>query len=201
MFKKTRNLLISITSPLSSLALLVFSSAPFMTFISVYMKTGGFSELTIGLTHSSFYTGYLIGSVWAEKPIKRIGYIRSFTAFASLYVATVMVQGLFLSATVWIIMRLTAGICISALYIVIESWLLVQSSDEKRGRTLSIYMLILYASQAFSQLLLTLIDIISLLPFLIFGLLGSISVIPVAITYKKSPELEESDVKKSISSL
>ncbi len=169
-----------------------------MTFISLRLKADHISEFLIGLVHSAFYMGFLIGSAKAEKLIKRIGYIRSFAAFASLYVSTVLMQGMYTDPYFWMFLRFLGGISISALYIVIESWLLVRGTAETRGKILSFYMIALYGSQSFSQLILQVINIETLIPFLIAGALGAISIIPVATTYTKSPEIAEEVPHKSL---
>ncbi|MBN2479220.1 MAG: MFS transporter [Parachlamydiales bacterium] len=177
-----------VIAPLLSLALIVCSSAPFLTFISLKIIYDGHTETIVGIIQSAYFAGFLLGSLRAERLIRRTGYIRSFAAFSSLYGLTVLIQGLFINAILWIFMRLLAGISIAAIYIVIESWLLSGSKINQRGKILSIYMIILYASQSFSQLLLQFTSPNTLIAFLIFGILSFLAIIPVSINYSKTPE-------------
>jgi len=190
-------LLNPLIAPLLSLGFIVFSSTPFLTYISLKLQQEGFTETLIGIIQSSFYLGFLLGSLRAEKIIIRVGYIRSFVCFAALFGATILIQGLYIHTILWIVMRIIAGISIAALYVIIESWLLTGSSPKKRGRTLSIYMIALYASQSFSQMLLKIIDLKTLTAFLVFGTLAYLSIIPVSINYSKTPQTSPDNVKKS----
>ncbi|MBN2479221.1 MAG: MFS transporter [Parachlamydiales bacterium] len=195
---KFLNFIKSLIAPILSLILVVCSSAPFMTFISLKMNAEGYSEASIGATQAFFYLGYLIGSIRAERLVKRIGYIRSFAAFSSLYCGCMLIQGIFMNFYVWSLMRLLGGLSLAALYVVIESWLLTESSNSNRGKILAVYMIALYFSQSLSQLIIKFIDINTTVPFLLFGLLCSFSILPVSMNYSKAPEYCRVVTKKSI---
>lgn len=199
--KKLLSFVGALFSPLFSIILLVCSSAPFMTFITVRMKEQGFNDATVSYVHSAFYAGYLLGSARVERLIRRIGFIRSFAVFGALYCASVTIQGLYFSTVLWILCRFVGGFCVSALYIIISSWLLVQSTPQTRGKILSLYMIAIYASQSFSQLFLNIINPLSLAEFLFAALLGSISIIPVAFTYYQTPEPQRPGPRKKIAEM
>ena len=184
-------------APLLSLGFVVCSSTPFLTFISLKLQVEGFTETVIGIVQSSFYLGFLIGSLRAEKIIARVGYIRSFVCFSAIFGATVLIQGMYISAILWISMRIVGGISIATLYVIIESWLLCGSSKKTRGKTLSLYMIALYGAQSFSQLIIDAINIETITPFLVFGILCYLSIIPISINYSKTPETSNEIVKKS----
>lgn len=187
-----------LVAPLMSLALIVMSSAPFMTYISLRLQLAGFDEKIIGLTHSAFYAGFLIGSLKAENFIRKVGYVRSFAAFSALYAMTILVQGIALKAVLWISMRLVAGISLAAIYIIIESWLLSNSTPKTRGKILSIYMIILYLSQSSSQLLIQIFPTENIENFCIFGAICAISIIPVTLYYGSVPQASAEHLKKNI---
>lgn len=149
------------------------------------------SEQLVGYIHAGYYMGLLVAALKIEPLIQRIGHIRAFSAFASLTTLTILIQALFPSLWVWFIARFLAGICIAALYVTIESWLLSESTSQTRGKILAIYMVTLYASQAASQYILQIIKISTYDAFLVAGALCSLSVIPVAITYKTTPQLHD----------
>jgi MFS family permease len=191
-------LLNPLIAPILSLAFIVCSSTPFLTFITLKLKAENFTEVVIGLVQSAFYLGFLIGSLKSERVIVRFGYIRSFVCFSAIFGATILVQGMFIHAWLWTIMRIIAGISIASLYIIIESWILTSSSSNSRSRTLSIYMIAFYASQSISQLLLKTMNIDTITPFILFGVFCYLAIIPVSINYSKTPETSSDTVKKSI---
>ncbi len=191
---KLKNPLIA---PFLSLALVVLSSAAFTTFISIKMQYERFTETLIGIVQSGFYLGYLIGSLRAEKIIRRVGYIRSFVFFAAVFGSTILILGLYINVFLWAFLRVISGISIAALYVIIESWFLSSSDAKTRGRVLSVYMIAIYASQSLSQLLLRTLDLKQLTAFLVFGILCYLSIIPVSINYNKTPEASSDIIKKS----
>lgn len=185
----------SLLAPLLSIILAMLSSGFFFTYLSVRLKTDGFPETIIGYVHSAYYAGLLLGSWRFETLLYRIGHIRAFAAAAAIATATILLQGLVMEPYFWILMRFFNGICIASVFIVIESWLLAFSSFETRGRILSLYMIALYAAQMSGQFIIDYVDIDTLVPFLTAGILCALSAVPLALTYKSSPETEEHSMK------
>lgn len=181
----------SIISPLLSVALLMMANGYLMSFLSIRLIIEGFEESMVGYLHSAYYAGLLIGSVRVEGLIKRVGHIRSFATFGSICAASIMYQGFWDNPYAWIFMRFIAGICFAALWVVIESWLLQTSTVDTRGKILSYYMIALYTAQALGQYLLDVTNIYSMEPFFVAGLICSLSIVPVSVTYFQSPPLNE----------
>ncbi|NGX28260.1 MAG: putative MFS-type transporter YcaD [Candidatus Anoxychlamydiales bacterium] len=184
-------------APLLSLGFIVCSSTPFLTYISLKLQAENFTETIIGIIQSSFYLGFLIGSLQSERIIARIGYIRSFVCFSAIFGTTILIQGMAINAILWIVMRIISGISIAALYVIIESWILSDSSVKTRGRVLSFYMIALYGSQSLSQLIIRFISLDTITPFLLFGVMCYLSIIPVSINYSKTPETSPDVIKKN----
>lgn len=178
-----------IYSPLAGLVFLVLSSGFFMTFITIKLSELNFHESVIGYVHSAFYTGMLIGAIKSEKLINRIGHIRAYTAFLSVITITIILQAFSINIYNWIICRFFAGFSVSAAYVIIESWLLAQSTKKTKGRILAIYMLCFYIAQSISQFLLDLLDLGTIEPFLLAAILSCTAIIPASLTYMKAPEL------------
>lgn len=187
-------------SPILSLIALVLSSSFYTTFLSIRLTLEGFEETTIGYIHSAFYGGFLVGSIKVEKLIRRVGHIRSLALFASISTVAVLSQALYLNPIFLIIMRFISGFCVAALYVVIESWMLIHGSTKIRGKILAMYMFALYIAQAFSQLIVEMLDLTEAMPFLVAGLLSSLSVIPVALT-KSNVMSVHSDIKVKLREL
>ncbi|MDA9163514.1 MFS transporter [Rickettsiaceae bacterium] len=179
-----------IYSPLASLVLAVTSGSFFLTFISVRINIIDGSEITLGLIHSSFYCGLLIGAIKSEEIINRVGHIRAFSSFSSILTFTIILQGLYQVPKFWIFLRFFAGFSTAAVYVIIESWLLSQSTKKNKGKILSTYMACLYSAQTAGQFGLDIVDIDTIQPFLLAALIASISVIPASLTYVKAPEIE-----------
>lgn len=181
----------ALASPLASLALLVCGAQLFQTYISMAMEYAGYSEFSIGLTHSASYLGLLLSALYSEKIINRIGHIRAFATFSAIITSTIIIQTFTINLPLWIFARFFSGIALAGLYMTIESWLLVEGPVNGRGKRLMIYMVILYSSQALSSQFLHIVDLHSKEVYLLAALFCVLSIIPVCITKHPSPVIEE----------
>lgn len=177
--------------PLISLFILSVGTGFFSSLIPVRLNFEHVSASIIGLNGAAFYLGLVIGSFHIEQYIIRVGHIRSYAAFASLIAVISLIQGIIVDPLLWVVLRFVAGIGMGALYIVIESWLLVCSNATNRGKLLAFYMLSLYGAQSLGQLLLNLKDLQSLLPFALIAISCSLSVIPLALSRAPAPIFDE----------
>jgi len=103
------------------------------TLLAVRADLEGFSATMTGLVMSSFYLGFLIGSILTPRITMRVGHIRVFAAFAAISSAAILVHALVVTVPLWIAMRLVSGFCFAGLYIVAESWLNDRAGNESRG--------------------------------------------------------------------
>ncbi len=94
---------------------------------------------------------------------------------------------------VFFICRFIHAACIVGLYIVVESWVLCSSSENNRGKTLAMYMIVLYSSYSMGQFFLSEATISTILPFCISTILIIASIIPLSSFPVTPPLLEEHD--------
>lgn len=181
----------SLFAPVVSLVIIMLGSGFYNTFISVKLHQAHTPNFLIGLVSSGYFAGLLVGSVRAEKLILRIGFIRAFATFASTFTALVMANGLYFSPYYYLVLRFAHGFCVAGLFVVIESWLLIFSTKETRGKILSVYMSALYTAQAAAQVFLATLDLDSILPFALVVILASLSVVPVSMMRASYPSLTE----------
>ncbi len=190
-----RKTLQSAIAPLLSIALLMLGGGFFTTFVSLRLHMAKYDATVIGVVQAAYYAGFLIGALKIENLIKRIRHIRAYAFFACLCTAIVLFQGIYINPVAWVIERFIQGLCIASLYVVIESWLLIIAPDDSRGKLLALYMIALYAAQAVSQFFVDALDMRSLTPYLVVGILGSLSMMPVTFTRTQIPDLPDTDTK------
>lgn len=178
-------------SPLLSLFIFTLGNALFTTLIVIRLHSEGASSIVVGLMSTAYYFGLVLGSFRIERFIVRVGHIRAFAAFASTLAVASLIQGIIIHTPSWLFLRFISGFVTAGLFIVIESWLLIESSVKTRGRILAIYMVALYAAQAMGQLLINLAPINTLILFAVVSILASASVIPLSMTYISSPTFSE----------
>ena len=162
------------------------------TLLSVRADLEGFSATLTGLVMSTFYLGFLLGSIMTPRITIKVGHIRVFAAYAALSSAAILVHALIVTVPVWIAMRLISGFCFAGLYIVAESWLNDRASNESRGKLLSLYMVVTYIGVGVGQLLLNLADPLDFELFILVSILISIAVVPLLLSAGLPPTFPDS---------
>ncbi len=157
--------------------------------LPIRMDVESVAPQVAGYVMSAYYAGFVLGSLWAQRIIQRVGHIRAFAAYAALLTAAVMVHALVFNVPVWGLMRAVVGLCMAGLYAVIESWLNVRSSNELRGQVLSLYTITIYVSSGLGQFGVNLADAGGIKLFCLGALLTSLSLVPVVLTRVAGPEL------------
>lgn len=141
-----------------------------------------FSVVVTGIMMSSYYLGFLIGSLLAPRTIAGVGHIRVFAAFASVASAAVLLHPVVVAPLAWAVMRFVTGFCYAGLYVVIESWLNEVADNQTRGRLLSLYGLVMLGGMAGGYLLLSVGDPGSFGLFTFTSILISLSLVPIALS-------------------
>jgi len=162
------------------------------TLLAVRAFREGFSTTITGVVMSSFYVGFLAGSLWAPKIVRQVGHIRVFAALVALASASILVHALYIHPVAWVVLRLISGFCFSGIYIVAESWLNDSAPNESRGQLLSIYMVITYVAVGVGQLFLNLSDPVGYPLFVLTSVLISVAVVPLLLSASRAPSFEES---------
>jgi MFS family permease len=178
-------------APLLSLFIFALCSGYFLTLLALAMNAHDEPPLLIGTMTGVFYAGLVCGAFRIEPFIIRVGHIRAFSAFASALAVMSLLHGMFYNMPLWLILRFFTGFGTTAIFVVIESWLLANSTNATRGRIVSLYMIVFYASEALGQLLINLGAPNDLLLYGIAAILCSLSIIPLTITRAPAPQLTD----------
>nr|WP_301003726.1 MFS transporter [Arsukibacterium sp.] len=180
--------MLPISSLFISIAFLATGYGMLMTYIGLYLKQAGLSEMAIGLINSAFFLGALLAAVFSQKLIVSVGHARSFSAFSAIMVMAFLGHTLFYHPGFWAALRLLSGFAFYALLIVLESWLNEKSSSDDRGRVLAVYTVVFFLATAIGQLILGM-DISSHVVFVLGSVLVLASLFLVAITRISQPVL------------
>lgn len=183
-------------APLLSLFIFAMGCGFFMTLVSLAMNTHHEAPILIGAMTGIYYAGLVCGSFKIESFIMRVGHIRAFSALASALAVVSLLHGIFYNMPLWLMLRFIGGFGTAGIFVVIESWLLCNSTAATRGRVLSLYMIVFYASEALGQLLINLAKPDDLLLYGIVTMLCSLSVIPLSMTYVALPHFDEPSTMK-----
>ena len=159
------------------------------TLLGVRAIAEGFTFVATGLVVAGYYVGYLSGSIIIPILLKRVGHIRVFAALASLASIAILLHSVFLEPYMWFFIRILSGISMSGIYVIMESWLNDKSTNETRGQTLSVYMIITFSFVGLGQFLLNLSDPIEVDLFILVSILLSFALLPILLSSSEAPNI------------
>ena len=188
------SLIKSLSAPLLSLVFMMLASGFFNTFVSLRLEIEGVSSEMIGVVTSALYVGILVGSLLkVDRWIIKTGHIRSFVILASLLTALALVQSFLVNPWFWAVLRFLGGICTAGVFIIIESWVLMQSAPNMRGGVLSIYLGVFYGALSCGQFFIDLTDPLGIYPFIITALFVVFSILPITTRKVTEPLMKEAE--------
>lgn len=163
------------------------------TLLSIRAIDEGFSSTTTGMISSGYFVGMFGASLMIPSLIERVGHIRVFAALASLASTAILVQSVFVDPWVWTAMRMVTGFSFAGLYVVAESWLNEESSNDNRAQLLSIYLIVQMIGMGMGQVLVNTSDTQRVDLFIAVSILISLSLVPMALSKVAQPAVPASE--------
>ena len=157
------------------------------TLLGVRGTSEGFSTTWMSIIMSGYFVGFLGGSRIAPEMIRRVGHVRVFAALASFISAVLVLYAAAPNPIVWTLMRVAIGFCFSGVYVVAESWLNATATNETRGQTMSLYLIVQMMGIVSAQGLLNVADPAGYNLFIISSVLVSISFAPILLSVSPAP--------------
>ena len=160
------------------------------TLLGVRGAIEGFSALEMSFIMSGYFIGFLGGSRMAPWMIQRVGHVRVFAALGSLVSAVLILYPVLAHPIAWTLMRVLIGFCFSGVYVTAESWLNNSSTNENRGKALSVYLIVQMVGIVSAQLLLNVGDPSDYILFVIPSVLVSVAFAPILLSITPAPYFE-----------
>lgn len=187
----SRQILALALGPLLGLFIISLGNGFISSLTTLRLDAAGVSATVIGIVSSAYFIGLALGAAFNDRLIVHTGHIRAYSSFASLAAVTMLLQGLIVDPWAWLCLRLVSGWATVGVYLVIESWLLLAADQKMRGRLLALYMIALYGSGMAGQAVMGHLNAMGdTVPFIVAGILASLSVLPVVIIPRVSPVME-----------
>lgn len=190
-----KRILLPVAPLLIGVAILLTGQGLQGTLLPVRANLEGFSTLSIGLMGGAYFFGFTLGCLRGSTLVRKVGHIRVFAAMTAAASAAPLLHGLWQEVWLWWLLRFITGYCFAVLYVVIESWLNEQSTNETRGAVFSAYTLITLTVLAAGQQMLLLYDPQKMALFAIASAIVSIAAIPVVLSVAPSPVHSETVVR------
>jgi MFS family permease len=188
----TRSIL-AIVALFASLVLLVAGNAMLGTIAALRLEIDGYEPGAIGAVLALTALGFVLGSLYAIRIVRRVGHIRAFAVFAAIAAASALVHPVWVSAAVWVVLRFALGFCIAGLMLVAESWVNAHATAQTRGTLLATYMVLFFLAAATGQFLVALGDPGLHYLFVLAGILLILSLVPVSLTLTSPPQIEATE--------
>ena len=160
------------------------------TLLGIRGAIEGFSPFQMSIVMAAYFLGFLGGSRLAPELIRRVGHIRVFAALGSFISAILILYPVMADPVAWIGLRIAIGFCFSAVYVTAESWLNNASTNENRGKALSLYLMVQMVGIISAQALLAFGDPSGFILFVIPSVLVSISFAPILLSVNPTPAFE-----------
>lgn len=176
-----------VTALLIGAAILLTGNGVQVALLPMRASLEGFGRTELGLLGAAYFAGLMAGCLLAPKVVARVGHIRAFAAFTAIATVAPLFQAVFLSPSIWFVLRGLTGVCFAGLFMIIESWLNAAAEPEKRGRTLSIYTLLNLTVVTAGIQLVALGDPKGFELFALIAVLFSLASVPVVLQVTAAP--------------
>ncbi len=157
------------------------------TLLGIRGAIEGFSTWEMSLIMSAYFLGFFGGSRMTPEMIRRVGHIRVFAALGSFISAVLILYPTVAEPWAWVILRVIIGFSFSGVYITAESWLNNAASNENRGKSLSLYLIVQMLGIVTAQGFIALGDPSGFVLFVIPSVLVSVSFAPILLSVSPAP--------------
>ncbi|MDF0601406.1 MFS transporter [Psychromarinibacter sp. C21-152] len=147
----------------------------------------GFTTFELSVLTSAYFLGFLGGSRLTPELIRRVGHVRVFAALGSFASAVLILFPVVTEPWAWTILRVVIGFSFSGAYVTAESWLNNAATNQTRGQTLSMYMIVQMSGIVAAQGILSVGDPSGFVIFIIPSVLVSISFAPILLSISPTP--------------
>lgn len=162
------------------------------TLLGVRGSLENIDSSTMGYIMAGYFLGFLGGSKLTPIMLQRVGHVRVFAALGSLVSAAFILYAVAVNPIAWWLLRVLVGFCFSGIYVVAESWLNHSTTNQSRGKALSLYMMVQMAGMVLGQLLLNVADPGGYNLFILITVLVSISFAPMLLSSSASAPVQAS---------
>lgn len=196
-----RLLVISLLALFVSLSLLIVGNSFLITLLGLRFSLLGIEPSTIGIVMVCYSAGFVVGSLYADRVVRRVGHIRAFAVFAAIAAMAALIYPMTYNVWHWGLLRGINGLTIAALFITIESWFSAVATNTNRSKIFSLYQIAAYSAAALGQLLIGNGNPINYVLFSLAALFIIAGIIPLSLSRMKSPEISDSSEHMSLRQL
>ena len=180
----------SLSALILSIVLLVSGNAFLSTLLGIRLSIEAVSPDVIGRVLVCYSVGFVLGTLFVQKIITRVGHIRAFAVFAAMAAVAALMYPMAVSSLFWAVLRILSGFSIAGVLVVIESWFSSRATNTTRGALFAVYQIVFYLSAAGGQLIINVGDPANFMPFSLAAILLALALIPLSLTRMEAPVIE-----------
>ncbi|MFP2770990.1 MFS transporter [Oceanisphaera sp. KMM 10153] len=188
-----KRLVISLSALIFSAFLLMGGNTFVMTLLGVNLGLRGIEPTLIGSIMVCYSVGFVLGSLYSPRVIRRVGHIRAFAVFSAFLASSTLIFPLTDSIWVWALLRAFAGIAVAGSFVVIESWFSAVATNEHRATLFFTYQICTYLAATAGQLLIGLTDPAAFVPFTLGAIALTAALVPLSLSRVEAPTIEHSE--------
>ncbi|MFT6119185.1 MAG: MFS family permease, partial [Yoonia sp.] len=151
----------------------------------------GFSTFELSVVMSAYFVGFLFSSRLTPQLIRRVGHVRVFAALGSTISAVLILYPVLVEPWAWTLGRVIIGFCFCGVYVTAESWLNDASTNETRGKALSLYLMVQMAGIVAAQYIVSQGDVSGYALFIIPSVLVSLAFAPILLSIRPMPQFAQ----------
>ncbi|WP_319783639.1 MFS transporter [Oceanisphaera sp. IT1-181] len=186
-------LVISLSALIFSVFLLMGGNTFVMTLLGVNLGLKGVEPTLIGSIMVCYSVGFVLGSLYGPRVIKRVGHIRAFAVFSAFLASSTLIFPLTDSILLWSLLRAFGGIAVAGCFIVIESWFSAVASNDNRATLFFSYQICTYLAATAGQLLIGFIDPMAYIPFTLGAIVLIAALVPISLSRMDAPTIEHNE--------
>lgn len=186
-------LVISLSALIFSVFLLMGGNTFVMTLLGVNLGLKGVEPTLIGSIMVCYSVGFVLGSLYGPRVIKRVGHIRAFAVFSAFLASSTLIFPLTDSILLWSLLRAFGGIAVAGCFIVIESWFSAVASNDNRATLFFTYQICTYLAATAGQLLIGFIDPMAYIPFTLGAIVLIAALVPLSLSRMDAPTIEHNE--------
>jgi MFS family permease len=164
------------------------SNAAITTMIAIVIAEAGGSQGDVALIAILYSVGFMVGCFVSPAQIQRLGYIRAFTSATAILTVTVIALDMVDGIGAWAFLRFSMGTAMAAVLAIADGWINSRTPNERRGRVIAIYSIVLSLASVLSQFMFLFQDAGSEDFVLYLAIAMNIAVVLVAITSAAAPD-------------
>jgi MFS family permease len=147
--------------------------------MGVRSKRAGISAGVMGLAMATYYLGFVAGIPVLAKVHERMTRRWLFVCCSVGMGLAAVGYGLVVQPTAWLVLRFMTGFGVAGCYLVVETWLNDIAHNDIRGKVMGAYVGVAAGGIAVGQLILSVVNPSSWVPFAIAGAISGVAWIPL----------------------